>query len=36
MQVEDAALAAKLNTFPDALVEQISCSNLRHVGLLDS
>jgi hypothetical protein len=32
--VGDAALAATLNTYPDALVEQISGSNLRHVGLL--
>jgi hypothetical protein len=32
--VGDAALAATLNVYPDALVEQISGSNLRHVGLL--
>jgi hypothetical protein len=35
-QVGDAALAAKLNTFPDSLVEQAPGSNLRHVGLLDN
>jgi hypothetical protein len=32
--VGDSALRATLNVYPDALVEQIAGSNLRHVGLL--
>jgi len=33
--VGDPALAATLNVYPDALVEQLPGSQLRHVGLLD-
>src|SRR5689334_14792403 len=32
--VSDASLRSTLNVYPDALVEQISGSNLKHVGLL--
>ncbi|HET9956963.1 MAG TPA: hypothetical protein VFQ61_20845, partial [Polyangiaceae bacterium] len=32
--VGDSQLSATLNVYPDSLVEQVSGSNLRHVGLL--
>lgn len=35
-EVGDDELAAKINVFPDAMIEQVSGSNLRHVGLLDN
>jgi hypothetical protein len=35
-EVGNPELAGKLNVFPDSMIEQVSGSNLRHVGLLDN